>query len=93
MKSFGCGLHGLVQPHVVAEGTLYGLAQTTPKSNSMDVVVCINPSQTSLNLAGHIIKWCLVCFKRFGYGLHGLGHPHVVAGNTLYGFSANYPKK
>jgi hypothetical protein len=46
VKSFVCGLHGLVQPHVVAGSTLYGFVQITPESNSMNVVVCRNPSQT-----------------------------------------------
>jgi hypothetical protein len=35
----------------------------------------------------------LECVQSFGFGLHGLVQPHVVAGSTLYGFSANNPKK
>jgi hypothetical protein len=69
------------------------LVQITPKNNSMNVAVCRNPTQTSRNLAGHIVTCCLVCVTCFGCGLHGLVLPHMVAGSTLYGFSANNPKK
>jgi hypothetical protein len=31
VKSFGCGLHGLVQPHVGAESNLYGFSANNPK--------------------------------------------------------------
>jgi hypothetical protein len=68
------------------------LVQITPKNNSMNVVVCIKPTQTSLNLAGNIFICCLVCVKSFGCGLHNLVHPHVVTESTLYGLSANNPK-
>jgi hypothetical protein len=69
------------------------LVQITQKSNSMNVVVCIIPSQTSSNLEVNIFTDSLECVQSFGFGLHGLVQPHVVAGSTLYGFSANNPKK
>jgi hypothetical protein len=69
------------------------LVQTNPKSNSMNVVVCIEPFQTIRNLSEHIVTGCLVCVHSFSCGLHGLVQPHEVAGSTLYGFSANNPNK
>jgi hypothetical protein len=69
------------------------LVQITPKSNSMNVLVCSNPTQTRLNFEGHIDTCYLLFVQSFVCGLHGLVQPHVVAGSTLYGFSANNPKK
>jgi hypothetical protein len=69
------------------------LVQITPKSDNVNVVVCIKPFQTSLNLAEHTYTCFLVCVQSFGCGLHVLVQPHVVAESTLYGFSANNPKK
>jgi hypothetical protein len=68
------------------------LVQITPKSNCMNVVVCINPFQTILNLEEYLLTCFIVCVKSFGCGLHVLVQPHVVAESTLYCFSASNPK-
>jgi hypothetical protein len=86
IESFECGLHGLVLPQVEARSTLYGFSANCPKSNSMNVVVCSNPSQKSRNLAGHIAICFVVCVQSFGCGLYGLVLPQVVAGSNLYVF-------
>jgi hypothetical protein len=62
VHSFGCGLHGLVQPHVVAGSTLNSLSANNPKKLQYE---CCGLHQTFPNKLKAFKAYSNMIFKVF----------------------------